>query len=289
MAFDSAPVGMAITTDTGAFVQINAAFCDLLGVAHSALLGRRLEDFAAPDAAAALSDGWRLAAGGWRPADRPRHTTDTELRPAIGHLLPVTLTCARVPTSADGGAYLVIHVQDGSERRAAEAELTRRTLHDPLTGLPNRVLLLDRLTRALARLERHPSTLAVLFADLNGFKAINGTHGHSTGDQVLVAVAHRLQQLQRPGDTACRYGADEFVVLSEGSGRGQATNIAKRVHTALTVPIRWVNPRPDQHGPDQAVSATLTASIGIATTNDPSVTAHQLLNDAEIAMYRTKR
>ena len=200
VAFDSAPVGMAITTDTGAFVQINAAFCDLLGVAHSALLGRRLEDFAAPDAAAALSDGWRLAAGGWRPADRPRHTTDTELPPAIGHLLPVTLTCARVPTSADGGAYLVIHVQDGSERRAAEAELTRRTLHDPLTGLPNRVLLLDRLTRALARLERHPSTLAVLFADLNGFKAINGTHGHSTGDQVLVAVAHRLQQLQRPGD-----------------------------------------------------------------------------------------
>ena len=279
-AFDSAPVAMTITTDTGELLQVNDALSDLLGYAPAALVGRRLEDFAAPDAAPTLSAGRQqvIAAG------RGRHVTGGELLHADGHPVPVSLACARVPPSADRGGYLIVHVQDVSEQQTTEVELTRRSLLDPLTGLPNRVLLLDRLTRALRRLERHPSTIAVLFTDLNGFKAVNDTYGHATGDEVLMMVAHRLQLLQRPSDTTCRLGGDEFVVLCEDSGPTQADRVAERIQAALAAPIRCGGGQLDRDRPD----LTVTASVGIATTSDPATTAHQLLHDADSAMYRAK-
>ena len=212
-------------------------------------------------------------------------------------------TCARVPADEHGPPYLVVHVQDTTEQQAAEAELSHRSLHDPLTGLPNRALLLDRLERALTRLtrlrRRSSCLVAVLFADLNGFKAVNDTHGHAVGDQVLVEVARRLQLLQRPGDTASRYGGDEFVVLCEDSGAEQAYSVAGRLHTALAGPITWTSPTtsiprvdlrgdPDAADRQDAGSVTLTVSVGVAATSDPSTTAYQLLHDADSTMYRAK-
>ena len=92
-------------------------------------------------------------------------------------------------------------------------------------------MLRDRFGVALARLLRQPSTVAVLFCDLNGFKQINDTHGHTAGDQVLVEVARRLQHLQRPGDTASRFGGDEFVVLCTDSGQAEADSVGQRACT----------------------------------------------------------
>ncbi|CAA9338941.1 MAG: diguanylate cyclase/phosphodiesterase (GGDEF & EAL domains) with PAS/PAC sensor(s) [uncultured Frankineae bacterium] len=285
MAFESAPVGMAVTTDQGVLVQANQALADLLGHPVAALLGRRLEDVAAADAAPLITAGRaEMIASG-----QPRHTTDSRLQRADGAPVPVCLTCARVPPTGSSPGYLVVHVQDTSEQLATQAELTHRALHDPLTGLPNRALLVNRLEQALARLTRQPSTVAVLFADLDGFKLVNDTYGHTLGDQVLVAVARRLQHLQRPGDTACRYGGDEFVVLCEDSGRSQADSVATRIHAALATPIHCTLPPGRDGRPAPTVAVRLTASLGTATTTDPTTPAHQLLAEADRAMYRVKR
>lgn len=288
MAFHAAPIGMAVMTDQGVFVQANPALAALLGHRPGQLLGRRLEDLADHTQAQAISTGRQQMLD----QGRDRHVVISSLRHAEGHQVPVALSCSLVPNPPAAGpvhdvaAYLVVHVLDIGERQATEAELTHRALHDPLTGLPNRVLLLDRLEVALARLRRHPSTVAVLFCDLNNFKQINDTHGHTGGDQVLAEVARRLQQLQRPGDTACRFGGDEFVVLCTDSGQAEADSVAARLHAALTAPV-LVQPAPDddRSGP---LPVTVTASIGIATTTDPHLGAHQLLHDADTAMYQAK-
>ncbi len=129
VAFDSAPIGMAVTSETGQLVQVNESLAELLGYRREHLLGRLLEDFAAPDAAAAIRSGraQMLEAG------QARHTTGGQLRHAAGHDVEVSLTCARVravPGAPDSAGYLVVHVQDVRERRETEAELLRRALHD---------------------------------------------------------------------------------------------------------------------------------------------------------------
>ena len=294
IAFYAAPVGMAVTTEHGVLVQANPALGALLGRRPEQLLGRRLEDFTGHDRAQAIGTGRRQMLD----QGLDRHAAVSSLRHAEGHQIPVSLSCSLVPNPpaadpagrADGpGAYLVVHVLDISERQATEADLTHRALHDPLTGLPNRALLGDRLDVALARLFRQPSTVAVLFCDLDGFKQINDTHGHAAGDQVLVEVARRLQHLQRPGDTACRFGGDEFVVLCTDSGQAEADSVAARLHAALTAPV-LMHPQPEDQRTERTepLQVTVTASIGIATTTDPHHPAHQLLHDADTAMYRAK-
>ena len=284
VAFHSAPVGMAVTTDSGRLVQVNQALADLLGYLVEAFADCRLEDLASDEAAASMTEGRaRMIDSGLL-----RHTSAGELRRADGVLVPVSLTCARVPPTATGPGYLVVHVQDSRERLATEAELTHRALHDPLTGLANRALLVDRLEQSLARLARQPSMVAVLFADLDGFKQVNDGWGHAVGDQVLVAVGRRLQQLQRPGDTVSRFGGDEFVVLCEASGRSQADSVARRIRASLINPIGLVGPVGPGGATGQPVHVTLTASLGIATTSDPTTTAAQLLSEADQAMYRSK-
>lgn len=285
VAFDSAPVGMAVTTTGGTFVQVNAALAALLARPATQLVGARLEDLAIPSEVAGIAAGRQemLASG------VPRHVSDTWLRHAEGRAVPVTVTCALVPGSDSGQPpYLIVHVQDSTARQATEAELTHRTLHDPLTGLPNRVLLLDRLARALTRLQRASSTVALLFADLNGFKAVNDKYGHPAGDQVLVVVARRLLSVQRPGDTACRYGGDEFLVLCEDSGHAEAHSVVTRIHAALASPIRVTTTEPGRLGEQVTVNVTLTASIGLAATSDPTTSAAQLLHAADAQMYRAK-
>jgi diguanylate cyclase (GGDEF)-like protein len=152
-------------------------------------------------------------------------------------------------------------------------------MHDPLTGLPNRELLMDRLTVALARLGRQGTGLGVLFIDLDGFKAVNDDHGHEVGNELLVSIAARLRREVRDGDTVARYGGDEFVVLCEDLVHMDAAQpLARRLAAAIAQPVS---------SGDRLLA--VQASIGIVVEQNPGVTAESLLTRADAEMYRVKQ
>jgi diguanylate cyclase (GGDEF)-like protein len=166
-----------------------------------------------------------------------------------------------------------------SERHRADEQLAFLATHDPLTGLPNRTLILDRVEQMLARSRRSQTPVAALFVDLDNFKSINDTLGHAAGDELLQAVAARLDGVVRATDALGRLGGDEFVVISEELSLGEGPElIAERLLDALKPPFKL--------GAGKETRVTVTASIGIATGEDTS--AEELLRDADIAMYRAK-
>jgi diguanylate cyclase (GGDEF)-like protein/PAS domain S-box-containing protein len=177
---------------------------------------------------------------------------------------------------------IVTNARDLTERKAAEADLIDLSLHDALTGLPNRLLVMDRLAIALARTARAENVLAVLFCDLDGFKIVNDSVGHEAGDRVLIEVARRFKQALRESDTVARTGGDEFVVVCEGLRDVEdATALAEHVRDVVEQPIAFDD-----------FEAAVSVSIGIVTvagieagTADPML----LLRNADAAMYRAKQ
>ena len=167
-----------------------------------------------------------------------------------------------------------------AERQRTDEELAFLATHDPLTGLPNRTLILDRVEQMLARSRRSQTPVAALFVDLDNFKDINDTLGHSVGDELLRAVAARLDGVVREADALGRLGGDEFVVISEELSLDVAPElIAERLLDALKQPFKL--------GADKETRVTVTASIGIAAGGDHT-SAEELLRNADIAMYRAK-
>ncbi len=164
----------------------------------------------------------------------------------------------------------------------AEAD-HRAALHDPLTGLPNRSLFNDRLEQGLAQATRHSWKLAVMFLDVNCFKGINDSHGHTAGDAVLQAIAAGLKEATRADDTVCRYGGDEFLcLLMDPKTEQDVTVVAEKLIKAIQV-------RCNVGDPHRAVSVNVKASVGIAMFPKDGATADALTKSADAAMYRAKR
>jgi diguanylate cyclase (GGDEF)-like protein/PAS domain S-box-containing protein len=223
-----------------------------------------------------------------------RRVLEEEIVPALrvstswsGELAVRTPAGEEIPISAvvvahrdrDGAVeYVTAICRDISERKGFEQRLAHQATHDALTGLPNRVLLLDRLAVAMSRRPRHHQPLAVLFCDLDQFKVVNDSLGHDIGDRLLTTVAARLAAVVRPGDTVARFGGDEFVILCDDLGNEDvALSIAERVARVLTEPI--------DVGARELVVST---SIGIAFHRPDHHRPEDLIRDADAAMYRAK-
>jgi diguanylate cyclase (GGDEF)-like protein/PAS domain S-box-containing protein len=268
------PAGVLIVAPDGTIGFANTRLEQLTGYRRPQLFGLPVEVLV-PEDRRAVHAAARAAFAG-HPSSRPMGTDlDIVCRRADGSTFPADISLA--PLDVGDEVFVIVTVADETERRRSADELFHRAVHDPLTGLANRVLLLDRLTVALARADRQGHQLGVLYVDLDGFKAVNDTWRHAVGDEVLRAVAKRLTAAVRPQDTVARFGGDEFVVLCEDlTGRDDAFQVAERVLEALRRPI-----------PHRAGTCQLAASIGVVLADgqrDPA----DLIEAADHAMYRAK-
>ncbi|MUK01274.1 PAS domain S-box protein [Vibrio cholerae] len=275
-AFDDAPIGMAITSPAGRFLQVNRALADLLGHSEDTLLSLSVQDVTHPeDTPHGARQRQSLLRG-----TRTRHQHETRFLHADGSVVGILHSSSAV-RGADGRPTLFIdHVEDVTDRRVFEARLQHQALHDPLTALPNRALFMDRLHQALQVDDSgtgNPSRVAVMFCDLDRFKSINDTHGHQVGDIVLTAIATRFRDAVGQGGTVARLGGDELVVLCPDVTAQEAASVADRLMASLREPISV-----------QGEELRVTASVGIALSGNGRTTAEQLLRDSDDAMYQAK-
>jgi diguanylate cyclase (GGDEF)-like protein len=198
-------------------------------------------------------------------------------RASPGTMNPGAMTAAQ--TLADVAAAYLLNAQARSDLRDSSDRARESALHDGLTGLPNRTLLVQRLVHAILRCRRSEKLVAVLYADLDRFKAINDTYGHHVGDELLVAVAARLTELLRPGDTLARLAGDEFVILCEDlEDTSQVEPLATRIDEALGGAFVL-----------SGIEVQVSASVGIAFAGRGDDVPEQILQDADTAMYQAKR
>jgi diguanylate cyclase (GGDEF)-like protein/PAS domain S-box-containing protein len=276
-AFANAPMGIALTTPDGVLVDVNPALSAMLDRTVEELHGRSVLDLTHPESTSAAREAYQslLAA-----PDRPmRH--ETRVLRADGTDLPVQVTASLVEATPQGQvAHLVIIVEDITDRKALEAQLVHRSLHDPLTGLPNRLLFQDRLWHALERGRRENTPTCVLITDLDGFKAINDELGHPMGDLVLVTFAERLRSVLRASDTAARLGGDEFSIVCENTEPTDAEVLADRLRVAVTEPL-----------PLSGTTVSVGLSIGIGSVAgglEPGEVYERVVREADDAMYADK-
>jgi diguanylate cyclase (GGDEF)-like protein/PAS domain S-box-containing protein len=261
LLLDHAPCALVTVDAAGRIVLVNARAEELFGYRRHELIGGAADRLLLGEAA------WQ---GGAPPA---ASELALNAKRKDGSEFPVEISFNRIRT-VDGWLTSVA-VRDLTEHET----LAHRANHDPLTGLPNRSLFLDRLEHALARTLRSGTRLAVLFLDLDDFKVVNDTGGHDVGDLVLRTLALRLSAALRPGDTIARFGGDEFVVLCEDlADEHAAVGIAERLTAACSRPVTT--------GDQEHV---VTVSAGIALLRDGRRdSAADLLKNADAAMYRAK-
>lgn len=267
---DLLPDAVCIVDRDGRFLYVSASFERILGYAPQEVLGRRAFELVHPDDRAATEQQAEAVTQG----QFQRHFRNRYIHKA-GHSVDILWSAQWWP---EHGVRIGVAREVGELRRS-ERELEHRASHDPLTGLPNRPHLQQRLQRAIEHARRTRDSLALLYLDLDGFKVANDRCGHGAGDQVLRDVAQRLQQGLRQDDLVARIGGDEFVVLLHGCADADAAHaIAEQLRLHLAPPFAL---------PDGAF--TLDASIGIACYPGDGQEPEALLAHADRAMYIAKR
>jgi diguanylate cyclase (GGDEF)-like protein/PAS domain S-box-containing protein len=277
-AFD-AQEGMFVASADGRLLRVNRAFGKMIGIEPSQAAGHGFEVIAADR----FDSGFYRAlcravveSGFWQGEILCRRASD--------ETFPASLTVSAVTAPRGEVTHLVGSLRDVSERRAAEEEIRRLAFYDPLTGLPNRRLLHDRMQHAFAASARSGSHGAVFFIDLDHFKTLNDTRGHTVGDQLLMEISRRLTECVRRTDTVARLGGDEFVVIAEDLGvdRHVASALAEGVATKMLNSLSMPCPLPpgDPHEG--------SCSIGVTLFRGFEISVDESLRRADAAMYRAK-
>lgn len=270
--FDHAATGICELSLDGVVLETNPAFQRVLGFTARELQGRAVSSLSQPEEAATLLGPMRELVAG-------RHgefTVEQRLTRSDGNPIWCSVSVSKMDLG-DGAPRLLAMVQDVSERKELEAQLTRQAFQDSLTGLANRALFRDRVAHALARSMRAGQSLAVLFIDLDNFKTVNDGLGHAAGDRLLTVVGTRLAATMRSGDTVARLGGDEFAVLLENvADESEIHAIVERALSAIRAPVRL-----------GTAEVFVGASIGAAFGRD-ATTADDLIRNADVAMYAAK-
>ncbi len=271
--FEGSPQAVLIMNTGQHIVEANRACTDITGHTLDALQGRTFCEVFAPRLNDPTCSGWWESVhreGGWQG--------EAELLRRDGEHFPAWQTLSLVHDEHGAVSHFIAMFADISERKQAEARIRHMAHHDPLTNLPNRVLLTARLDKALGHVSQTDTRLAVLFIDLDRFKHVNDTLGHSVGDRLLRVVARRLQSVLREEDTLARLGGDEFVVMIEAlHDASHAATVARKLLSALEAPVQI-----DHH------ELFIGASIGISLAPDDGNDTETLLRCADSAMYRAK-
>lgn len=274
VAFNQAAVGLAHVAPDGRWLMANRKLCEIVGYTQAELLKLSYQELTHPDDLVAdMELGLRMMAREVHEKSREKR-----YRHKNGYYIWVNLTSSLVWDADGKPKYYSTVVEDISRRKQIEGELLHLANHDPLTGLPNRSLLLDRLSQAIAYANRSGGQVAVMLIDLDRFKNINDSLGHEVGDKIIMEIGRRLSANVRDGNTVARLGGDEFVVVLAGVGRGDAVAmLAQQVLEALSQPMMM-----------QGHEFYPAGSIGISLYPKDGLDGQTLLKNADTAMYRAK-
>lgn len=274
VAFNQAAVGLAHVGPDGHWLIANNKFCEIVGFSQLELQGMRIHDITHPeDMAADMAMVQSMIS-----CEMDEKTREKRYRHKNGFYIWVNVTSSLVRDAEGKPKYYSTVVEDISRRKHVEEQLLHLANHDALTGLPNRSLLLDRLSQALVFAERSGGQVAVMLIDLDRFKNINDSLGHEAGDKIIVEVARRLGASLRTGDTVARLGGDEFVVVMPDVAREDGVVVvAQQILEALSRPMTI-----------QGHEFYPTASIGISLFPKDGADNQALLKNADTAMYRAK-
>lgn len=264
--------GITITDVSGNIIEINDAFSRITGYSRDEVIGKN------PRILKSGHQSKDFYLEMWKSLQEAGHWSgEIWNRRKSGEVYAEWLNISAITDDAGNKVNYVAVFSDITGRKKHETYLEKIAHFDALTGIPNRVLLSDRMRQAIAKLKRENSILAVCFLDLDGFKSVNDTLGHDAGDQVLVEVSKRITHLIRGGDTVARLGGDEFVVLLDVKSLDECRRTVDRLLEAIGQPILIKNE-----------SVRVGASIGIAMSLSDHCEPEQLLEQADLAMYEAK-
>ena len=272
LAFEEAPVGIALAGLDGRFLKVNQALCEITGYTREELESTTFAAMIHPeDRPMDESELLRLVTGGAR-----RYRAERRYVNAAGEAVPVDVSVALVLGPDGQPQHLLAQVSDITERKRVENQLQYLADHDPLTGLFNRRRFEQELDRAIG----DAASGSVLAIDLDHFKFVNDTLGHSVGDELIVRVATLFRDTLRSTDVLARLGGDEFAVVLPGAGAEEACRIAVKLLDALSAEAR--------SAADSSPAQWVTASVGVAPLLEGSLTSEEALIQADIAMYDAK-
>ncbi len=271
--FETATEGIVVADTTGTIIDVNSAFSSITGHAREGAIGKK---FGILDSRRHDFEFYQRIAAEIEQSEK--WEGEIWIRHKDGKAIPAWVSIGRTAPAEWSTSQIVAVFNDMTERKNAEEVIARQATYDLLTGIPNRALFIDRLSQETLRAERNGRGVGLIFIDLDDFKKVNDTFGHSAGDEVLRMAAERITKSIRNVDTAARVGGDEFAVIAPKlSDVIDAEPIAQRILSSLATPMKV-------HGQD----VVTTASIGIAIYPTDSEDGEGLLRDADIAMYRSK-